>query len=171
MQDILITQSWSVFFLLRLLVQWKLLDAKCHALGAVTAPDLCSLCCVDTFFWSGLQQLYLFINTKATGTLAVHFKLLFQNQWSEAETWDLSHQHPGNSWLSPVPGVSQKVLLTALSAGLCSHVTGTQLDHEMQPAGSAPSPSLDSWCHFSASWSPPHPRALGLKEGELRKGT
>lgn len=43
---------------------------------------------------------YLFINTKTTGPLAVHFKLLFQNHWSEAETWDLSHQHPGDSWLS-----------------------------------------------------------------------
>lgn len=129
-----------------------------------------NLCCVDTFFGSGLQLLYLFINTKATGTLPVHFKLLFQNKWSEAEIWDLSHQHPGDSWLPPVPGVPQQVLLTALSAGPCSHFTGTQLDHEMQPAGSALSSSLDSLCHCNASQSPPHPRAVGLKERELRQG-
>lgn len=140
MQDILLNQSSSIFFLLHLLVQWKLLDAKFRALGAVTVPDLCRLYRVDTFFWSGLQQLYLLINTKATGTLAVHFKLLFQNQWSEAETWDLSHQHPRDSWFFPVPGVSPQVLLTALSAGPCSHFTGTQLDHEKQPAGQYPLP-------------------------------
>lgn len=134
MEGILINQSCSVFFLLDLLVQWKLLDAKFQALGAITFPDLCRLNCVDTFSWSGLQQLYLFMNTKVIGTLAVHFKLLFQNQWSEAETWDLS-PHPGDSWLCPVAGVPQQVLLTSLSAGLCSHFTETQLDHEMQPAG------------------------------------
>lgn len=80
MQDILINQTCSVFFLLDLLVQWKILDAKFHALGAVTVPDLCRFYFVDTFSWSGLQQLDLFINTKVTVTLAVHFKLLFQNQ-------------------------------------------------------------------------------------------
>lgn len=86
------------------------------------------------------SHIYLFINTKATGTTAVHFKLLFQNQWSEAETWGLSHQHSGHPQLSPVPGVSQQMLLTALPAAPCSHFTGTQLDHEMQPAGQCPLP-------------------------------
>jgi len=33
-----------------------------------------------SFLQSGLQQLHLFINTKATGPFAVHFKLLFQKQ-------------------------------------------------------------------------------------------
>ena len=80
MQGILINKSCSVFFLLHLLVQWELWDAKFHAAGAVTVPDFCRLYCVCSFFRSGLQQFYLFINTKATGPLAVHFKLLFQKQ-------------------------------------------------------------------------------------------
>lgn len=50
--------------------------------------------CAHFFFWSGLQQLYLFINTNATGPVAVHFKLLFQKQWCKAETWDLSQPAP-----------------------------------------------------------------------------
>lgn len=46
----LINQNCSLFFLLHLLVQWELLDAKFHALGAVTVLDLCRLCCVHIFF-------------------------------------------------------------------------------------------------------------------------
>lgn len=78
MQNILFNQSCSVLFLLHLLVQWKLSDAKCHALGAATVPDLCRLYCVDTFLEWATTVISIY-QTKATGTLAVHFKLLFQN--------------------------------------------------------------------------------------------
>lgn len=85
----------------------EILGCKISSTWSSCSPRSLQVMLCRCFSGMGYNK-YLFINTTATGPLAVHFKLLFQNHWSEAETWDLSHQHPGDSWLSPVPGVSCK---------------------------------------------------------------
>lgn len=74
MQGTPINQSSSAFFLLHLLVQnrniWmqNFMPLKQISVG-------------------GLQQLRVFITTKATGPLAVHFKWLFQKQFPTLPPW------------------------------------------------------------------------------------
>lgn len=161
MPDILMDNSCPVFFLLHLLVQWEYLDVKSHALGAGTVPDLCRLYCMHSFFWSELQQLDLFIDTKATGPLAVHFKLLFQKQWFEAETWDSSQPAPwGLSWPYRV---SPQAPLTCSGSG-CPQGQKCSTKHNL--LGSSP-PSLGDYKDLrstsSTSQRPPHRAVVVLR--------
>lgn len=114
------------------------------------------------FFQSGLQQLYLFINTKATDPLA----LLFKKLWSEASPRVSQEAHP--LWQRDFPLISQGHNWSPKS--------------RLMLAGQPPPPSMacaiyeykDLPSPSSTSQRPPWPRAVGLlrmaQEGELSQG-
>lgn len=162
MQDIFINQICCLHF--TLLVQWELWDAKSDALGVATVPDHWLYYVHSFFFQSGLQQLYLFINTKATDPLA----LLFKKLWSKAS-----------------PRVSQQARLTRSGSGtLLSLHRGTTEAQNAAWCLLGNHPPLSMACAIneykdlrspsSTSQRPPWPRAVGLlrvaQEGELRQG-